>query len=262
MTLCIATKRANELISISLILISSILVIQMSGCGGHVYHVVEPGETLYSIGWLYGYDYRQIAQWNQIPSPYALRKGQRLRVAPKSGDASSNLISSKASSQPVRQAQGTATKDDKGGGSGLSAPKPQTTVTEYGTENHALAWAWPLKGGKLVQTYNAEDPGSRGIDLIGYEGQPVYSVAGGRVVYSGGGLPQYGKLVIIKHSDEYLSAYAHNKRLLVKEGDQLQPGAHIADMGRNNANKIVLHFEIRRNGKPVDPLDYLPKKIN
>lgn len=257
MTLCIATKRANELISLSLILISSILVIQMSGCGGHVYHVVEPGETLYSIGWLYGYDYRQIAQWNNIPSPYALRKGQRLRVAPRSGDASSN-INSKALSDSPQTAQETISNDDKNGVSVRTVPKTQ--VVTSGTGHHPVVWAWPLKGGKVTQTFNAQDPGSRGIDLIGYEGQPIYSVAEGRVVYSGGGLPQYGKLVIIKHNDEYLSAYAHNKDLLVKEGDQLKAGEHIADMGRNNANKIVLHFEIRRNGKPVDPLIYLPKR--
>lgn len=259
MTLCIATKRANELISISLILISSLLVIQMSGCGGHVYHVVEPGETLYSIGWLYGYDYRQIAQWNNIPSPYALRKGQRLRVAPVRGDASSNTsINGKASAHSPQTAQVSNASDDKKGGNDLAGPRPQSS--EAATGNDTVTWAWPLKGGKLVQTFNAQEPGSRGIDLIGYEGQPVYSVAGGRVVYSGGGLPQYGKLVIIKHSDEFLSAYAHNQRLRVKEGDQLQAGEHIADMGRNNANKIVLHFEIRRNGKPVDPLEYLPKR--
>ena len=93
---------------------------------------------------------------------------------------------------------------------------------------------------------------------MGYEGQPIYSAAAGRVVYSGNGLPRYGKLIIVKHSDEFLSAYAHNERLLVKEGDNIQAGQHIADMGRTNANKIMLHFEIRQDGKPVNPLDYLP----
>ena len=259
----IATKRVNGLISISHILIIILLVIQLSGCGGHVYHVVEPGETLYSIGWLYGYDYRQIAQWNDINSPYTLQKGQRLRVAPpRGGQAYRNakVLTGSANSGRIQagQTQESARIVDKNADLTASRSGRNNNSAGAGGGNTVAVWKWPLKGGKVVQTFDARAPGRRGLDLMGYEGQPIYSAAAGRVVYSGNGLPRYGKLIIVKHSDEFLSAYAHNERLLVKEGDNIQAGQHIADMGRTNANKIMLHFEIRQDGKPVNPLDYLP----
>jgi lipoprotein NlpD len=124
-----------------------------------------------------------------------------------------------------------------------------------------IAWQWPTRGGKLVQTFNARTPGKQGVDVAGNMGQPVYSAAPGQVVYSGGGLNRYGKLIIVKHNETFLSAYAHNKRLLVKEGERLKAGQIIAEMGSTGTNTTKLHFEIRRNGKPVDPLKYLPKKM-
>lgn len=261
----IATKRVNGLISISHILIIILLVIQMSGCGGHVFHIVEPGETLYSIGWLYGYDYREIAKWNHIDSPYTLRKGQRLRVAPLQGGQVNNqrvdVDSATSARFQASHVQESTRIVDKNGE--LVASRAHDGLHEnHGADSGssmALVWSWPLKGGKVVQEFDASKPGKRGLDVIGYEGQPIYSAAAGRVVYSGSGLPRYGKLVIVKHNDEFLSAYAHNERLLVKEGDSIRAGQHIADMGRTNGNKTMLHFEIRQNGKPVNPLHYLPR---
>jgi lipoprotein NlpD len=250
----IATKRVNGLISISHILIIILLVIHLSGCGGHVYHVVEPGESLYSIGWLYGYDYRQIARWNGIKPPYSLRKGQRLRVAPPGGGKAYSKQAPTRSATYARfqgsDIQESTHKGDKN--NDITGSRSNTGGKK------ALVWKWPLKGGKVVQTFDASKPGRKGLDFIGHEGQSIYSAASGRVVYSGSGLPRYGKLIIVKHSNEFLSAYAHNKRLLVKEGDSIKAGQHIADMGRTSANKIMLHFEIRQEGKPVNPLGYLP----
>ena len=120
----------------------------------------------------------------------------------------------------------------------------------------SLNWTWPAKG-QLIEPYSRR--GNKGLDIAGDLGQPVYAARGGRVVYSGSGLIGYGKLIIIKHNKSHLSAYAYNDRLLVKEGDNVTGGQRIAHMGRNNAKQVALHFEIRRNGKPVDPLRYLPK---
>lgn len=256
MTENIATKQTNELVSISRILISVVLVIQMSGCGGHVYHVVEPGETLYSIGWLYGYDYREIAQWNKLTSLNGIRKGQRIRVAPPKG-ASTLHQRSKITARVGNKSHGpVAAKATKNRTPIVSGAVAKTNESETG--NKTPDWHWPVKNREPLQTFDAKDPGKRGLDFTGDEGQAVYSAAAGNIVYSGAGLPRYGKLIIVKHSDEYLSAYAHNKRLLVKEGDEIRSGQHIADMGKNRANRTMLHFEIRRNGKPVDPLIYLP----
>ena len=269
MTENIATKQINELVSISRILILVVLVIHLSGCGGHVYHVVESGETLYSIGWLYGYDHRQIAKWNNLSSRNSIRKGQRLRVAPppgvnRSGGRSTTLArkSSNTGSVTAKPARSNGiTKTTK-------AAKNRKRITgnvtgkagRNSSADEILSWNWPVKNGKPIQMFDARDPGRRGLDFTGRAGQPVYSAAAGHIVYSGAGLPAYGKLIIVKHNDEYLSAYAHNDRLLVKEGEDIRSGQHIADMGRNGANKVMLHFEIRRNGKPVDPLMFLPDR--
>jgi lipoprotein NlpD len=123
-----------------------------------------------------------------------------------------------------------------------------------------VGWRWPTANATILQTFSAPDPGKRGLDIGGQTGDPVMATAAGRVVYSGSGLPRYGKLIIVKHSDVYLSAYAHNEELLVKDGDNVNAGQRIATMGSTGTSSVRLHFEIRENGKPVDPLRYLPAR--
>jgi lipoprotein NlpD len=226
---------------------------------------------MYSIGWLYGHDYRDIAQWNNIEPPYVITQGQRLRVAPpRRAKTSTYDAVGNTRKRPAALSKGTSAKADRSDRQ-ATAPQSQkveiakasTTVAPAASNSNVttapLVWRWPVLGANVVETYDVKDPGRKGLDLAGRMGQPIYSAAPGRVVYSGGGLKRYGKLIIIKHDDAFLSAYAHNNKLLVKEGDLLQGGQQIAEMGNTGTNSTKLHFEIRRDGKPVDPLRYLPK---
>jgi lipoprotein NlpD len=211
------------------------LAILLSGCGSHIYHIVEPGETLYSIGWIYGYDYNEIAEWNHIRTPYTISLGQRLRVAPlQHGN------SSKTSLRTQRKSAGVQAKTSK-------QSEPQKTIV----------WKWPTQG-KIIKNFSSGRSKKNGIDIAGKLRQPVYAAAEGRVVYSGHGIVGYGELVIIKHNQTYLSAYAHNNKVLVKEGDVVKLGQMIAKMGSTGTNGNKLHFQIRRYGKPVNPIKYLP----
>ncbi|WP_455207231.1 peptidoglycan DD-metalloendopeptidase family protein [Kaarinaea lacus] len=239
--------------SLALVLAVSLL----SGCGSHIYHFVEPGETLYSISWAYGHDYREIAQWNEIQPPYVVKRGQRLRVAPPPAKTAKKTENSRNNNQ---------LSNSEGSGKETISLADKQVVDKSSPEdallnNRIVEWRWPTRGGKVVQSFDARDPGKQGVDVAGQFGQPIYTAAPGRVVYSGGGLSHYGKLIIVKHNETFLSAYAHNKRLLVKEGELLKSGQLIAEMGSTGTNNTKLHFEIRRNGKPVDPLRYLPKSM-
>jgi lipoprotein NlpD len=252
------------------------IIVFLWGCGGHVYHIVEPGETLYSISWMYGHDYRTVAQWNHIKSPYILQIGQRLRVAPSANDRITSEndgsengrppVKRVAKSTPVKKSVTASGHRSKASTSRADKPNEnnnhssQKSIKYSRYTNRNLVWSWPVKEGTIVQTYVANSPGKQGIDVTGKEGQTIYSASNGMVVYSGQGLPLYGKLIIIKHNETYLSAYAHNKKLLVKEGDAIKVGQPIALMGKTGSNNTKLHFEIRRDGKPVDPLHFLPAK--
>lgn len=242
--------------------IGFIFLTLIASCGAHTYHVVEPGETLYSIGWLYGYDYRQLAKWNNIRSPYRVKYRQRIRVAPRSGvNVAANRVSnagSKAVPASSGRAKEIAKKVDK---TGLKPPKSATKIAPTPSRSAKLNWFWPVKRGKVVQGYEENSPGKKGLEVAGKLGQSIYAAAPGQVVYSGSGLPRYGKLIIIKHDDSYLSAYAHNQSILVKEGDKLHARQKIALMGSTGTNRVKLHFEIRRNGKSVNPMRYLPQRM-
>lgn len=252
-----------------------LLVIMILGaCGGHVYHRVEPGDTLYSIGFAYGYDYRQIADWNSISPPYYLTPGQRLRVAPPLGQSARPL----QEYQPETSAENRVHAQEPApvvGPSGEAKPPSGSTPDRikkdvrtvvgkvkkfFGVES--INWQWPTKERRIMETFSSTDPSRQGLDLTGKLGTPILSAADGRVVYAGSGLTHYGQLIIIKHNEKYLSAYAHNKKLYVHEGQAVTAGQKIADMGDDSlsggAGRVKLHFEIRRNGKPVDPLRYLP----
>jgi len=237
-----------------------LLLFLNSGCGGFVkyepnkykdsykstkivtHHRVKAGETLYSIAFEYGRDHRDVARWNRIRKPYTIYPKQKLRVIPISSDG-------KKKKQVIKnESRNFATKKRL----------PTNKKVEY-VSNSQLKWLWPTKG-KVVSTFSIRDPGRRGIDIVGRKGQPVKAAAAGRVVYRGNGLRGYGNLIIIKHNETYFSAYAHTEDVVVKENEKVKLGQKLADMSNTSSEKTKLHFEIRRNGKPVNPMRYLPKR--
>ncbi len=249
------TKRINTLLLSS---ISVLLALLLSACGAHVYHQVRPGDTLYSVSWHYSQDYRQVAKWNGLGSPYMINEGQWLRVAPPGPDAGLEppVYAKSAAKLEARKTKNNNTKNQskKTGRQSVALAKQRP----YSSSSAAVAWRWPLKG-KLIRKFNANNPGQQGIDISAAAGTLVYAAAGGKVVYSGNGLRGYGNLIIIKHNDKYLSAYAHNKTILVKEGVMVKQGQEIARVGATESKQVKLHFQVRVDGKPVDPLRYLPK---
>jgi len=224
----------------------------LSGCGSHVYHVVEPGETLYSVGWLYGYDYQEMAQWNHISPPYNIQVGQRLRVAPYGSGGAPPVV---AQTGQITDRKPAVNQPAKNVGQ-PQVPEKASAQTHSAVSAKRITWQWPTKG-KVVNYFSSSQL-NKGIDIAGNSGQPVYAAAAGKIVYAGDGLVGYGKLIIIHHSSEYLSAYAHNDKVLVAEGQQVKQGEMVARMGDTGADRVMLHFQIRREGKPVNPLRYLP----
>jgi lipoprotein NlpD len=221
------------------------------------YHSVVRGDTLYAIAFRYGLDYRVVAQWNGLTAPFTIFPGQRilLRAPPPARIAPAHAAPPNVTVPARRAASGGDTAAPESGRS-VDARAAESERSAIGDSRFALAWRWPTRG----TVRDAPSPfGRRGIQIIGHRGQIVEAAAGGQVVYSGSGLIGYGKLIIIKHNDEFLSAYAHNEKLLVAEGDSVAAGQKIAEMGDSGAKQVMLHFEIRRDGKPVSPLEYLPK---
>ena len=215
-----------------------------AGCGGFVYHRVQPGETLYSISWRYGLDYREVAGWNHIQSPYTIYNGQLLRVTSPAG---SHRERETAPAAPLPHAAPVM--------QGSAAPLIRSPPTGYTTT--PIRWQWPVQG-RLIQTFSETSLNRKGIDIGGKPGEPIRAAAAGSVVYAGSGLLNYGKLIILKHDDNYLSAYAYNRSLLVKEGDMVAAGQQIAVMGNKASGDAMLHFEIRYDGRPINPLKFLP----
>ena len=214
------------------------------------YHRVSKGETLYSIAWQYGLDVREVAGWNHIRAPYTIYPNQLIRTKP-----SSIVIAPTPKPTPYPTAKKYIPPTSKTKPTNLQKTKTKKSVDN----SEKISWQWPTNG-NIITKYSARDTGKKGLDIAGKEGQAIYAAASGDIVYSGSGLRGYGQLIIIKHNETYLSAYAHNKRLHVKENQKVKKGQHIADMGSSEANAPMLHFEVRRNGKPVDPLRYLPKR--
>jgi lipoprotein NlpD len=220
------------------------------------YHIVSEGDTLYSIAWRYNFDYKEVANWNNVKAPYTIYPGQLIRLKPilkkkgvalKSPDASPEK---KVVKQPVpRKTPPPATKPAK--------QVAKKTAVKKSLPKGPVKWFWPTDG-KIARTNSPTS--KKGLDILGRAGQRVKAAATGEVVYSGGGLLGYGKLIIIKHNETYLSAYAYNSKLLVKEGDIVKAGQAISEMGQDHTGRTVLHFEIRQNGKPTNPIKYLPKK--
>jgi lipoprotein NlpD len=203
-------------------------------------HVVRAGETLYTIAWRHGVDYRLLAQWNNLRDPDFIVAGQRLRLTPPAPSA--------AEARGARPASSTATASTSRSRSSPPVPAPPVLPPPQ--------WQWPTQG-PLVYRYGNKAEIASGVGIGGRQGQTVSAAATGRVVYAGSGLTGYGQLVIIKHNDTYLSAYGHNGRLLVNQGQEVRRGDKIAEMGLDPKRRPRLHFEIRRNGAPVDPLPYI-----
>jgi lipoprotein NlpD len=252
-------------------------------------HTVKRGETLVGIALQYGLDYRELAAWNNIVNPNVLSVGQVLVVAAPAGSkpaATANVTTPLVSPGPPIEARPLANTPNAkveprgqkvpysdralaqlSAEPGAAAPAPPTPqVVEVpapappepekpaGTDREDVDWMWPAKGKVLAPFTEA----SKGVDIGGRKGAPVLAAASGRVVYAGAGLRGYGKLVIIKHSNTWLSAYAHNDNILVKEQQDVRKGQKIAEMGQTDADQVKLHFEMRREGKPVDPARVLP----
>ncbi len=194
-------------------------------------HVVRSGETLYTIAWRYGKDHRDLARWNNLGDGSLIYPGQVIRLTAPPGTA----MTRNPTRPPVRRPP-PAPKQE--------APPP---------------WEWPTRGPVLAEFSGGPGSGT-GLVIGGRVGQAIRAAAAGRVVYSGGGLIGYGQLIILKHNDTYLSAYGHNASLLVKEGDNIKKGQRIATMGEGPGQEPRLHFEIRRNGMPVNPRQYLPAR--
>ena len=214
---------------------------------GPGWYTVKVSDTLYSIAWRYGLDYKQLARWNKIQVNQPIYPGQRLRLLKPSGVATATNSQPSTKVQPENPATPTTSASTTG----------KVKVDTFSGKDPGK-WIWPTKG-KPLNTFMASRLDRRGIDIAGELGQPVLAVADGKVVYSGNGLAGYGNLIIIKHSDTYLSAYAYCQERLVQEGTKVSSGKMVAKMGSRD-NTAKLHFEIRRNGKPVDPLKYLPKR--
>jgi len=201
---------------------------------------VQKGDSLYSIAWSYGVDYQDLAKINHLEAPYHVSPGQTIYLVAHNKSTHSNNYKNKSSRDAVKQKKSLSNSD----------------------KNQRLnKWAWPTKG-KVISTFSMKKPVNKGIDIQGKNGQTVNAANAGIIVYSGDGISGYGNLIIIKHNKNYLSAYAHNKKNLVKEGQHVSSGQKIASMGQGYLHKSELHFEIRYKGKPINPLKKLPKMTN
>jgi len=233
-------------------------------------YTIKSGDTLYAIAFNFDVDARNLADWNGISSPYVIYPGQTLRLTAPASYSRNRSASSGAQTTALKSPGKTTTKTTRSSKkttttAAKTVSKPATNPegqTVSAAAKHAAdpkSWRWPTQG-RVLRGYVAANPARNGLDIAGKEGQDIRATSGGQVVYSGNGLIGYGELIIIKHSENMLSAYAHNKIRLVKEGDLVSSGQKIAQMGRNTRNEVLLHFEIRVRGKPVNPMTYLPKK--
>ena len=216
--------------------------------------IVRAGDSLYTISWEAGLDYRDVALWNGLQPPYALTIGEKIELGPGRVNTQDTLVTPAAipwASELVVSEEPVETSE--------TLPDPSVQVNE--PEEPVAApggkpWVWPANG-ELRSEFSPDD-GRNGIDIAGSDGSPIRAAAEGKVVYAGTGLRGYGLLIIIKHDETFLTAYAHNRAVKINEGDAVESGQIIAEMGQSGADSVQLHFEIRRDGQPVDPLEYLP----
>lgn len=210
---------------------------------------VQRGDTLRSIAARNGTEWNTLARLNNLQPPYTINVGQTLRI---SGNA------------PVSAPTNTPRRITANSASHAAAPVPSSPLRVTASSSAppppgAGKWQWPTDG-QVIGAFSTDNGLNKGLDISGQQGQPIVAAQAGSVVFAGSGLRGYGELIIIKHNSTYVSAYGHNSRLLVKEGQQVQAGQQIAEMGSSGTDKVKLHFEIRRQGKPVDPMQYLPHR--
>lgn len=236
------------------------------------YYRVKPGDTLYRIALVNGRNYRDVATWNNITNPNQIEVDQLLRVAPPGGSNPPMIATAPGAvgvppsnpapygpanngvTPPAPVAPNAASTSNAPGAMAANpAPAPSAGASTPAS-NGPIAFSWPVRG-PILHNFDSQD---KGLDIGGAAGDPVRASSEGRVVYAGNGLRGYGNLIIIKHDATFLTAYAHNRALLVKEGDAVTKGQKIAEMGNTDSDKVMLHFEVRKQGKPVDPLQYLP----
>jgi lipoprotein NlpD len=222
-------------------------------------YVVRPNDTLYAIAWRYGFDYRQLAKTNNIGPPYKIIVGQKLLLK-SPGQVTSASKSNRKSTQK-NSANSRYTQNKTASKSQTQAIKvtEDSRDTPIAMKPFSGRWQWPANG-PVVTRYTTAGTPHKGIDIGGKLGESVYAAAAGEVVYAGNGLVGYGNLLILRHDDEYLSAYGHNSKLLIREGDVVTAGQRIAEMGDSGTDSVKLHFEIRYDGKPVNPLGLLPQR--
>ncbi|WP_254849505.1 peptidoglycan DD-metalloendopeptidase family protein [Thalassotalea sp. PP2-459] len=226
-------------------------------------YIVKKGETLYSISWRAGLDVRTLASYNDIAPPFKIFPGQKIFLAKKSVKASKNKPSSKTTQKQQQKVVKKPVASNKKQAYGKNVRGQKTYIKpsdNQGTFSQKIrTWKWPASG-KLINKFSTRKQGNKGIDIAGNRNDSVKAAADGKVVYAGDVLRGYGQLVIVKHNDDYLSAYAHNNQILVKEQQTVKAGQVIAKMGDSGAERVMLHFEVRFRGKPVNPLKYLPRR--
>ncbi len=220
-------------------------------------HTVKPGETLFSIAWLYGRDFQELAKANNIKGSYTIYPGQKLTLKKPVQLVTNNRGKSQSRGSTPKQAVVKMKGSEKHTATGVAGTvRKQSSIYR---DSSKPAWGWPAQGA-VKSRFSMKGKVNKGIDIQGKHGDSVKAASKGQVVYAGNGLTGYGNLIIIKHNSSYLSAYAHNRKLLVSEGVVVKGGQKIAEIGSTGTNEPKLHFEIRRNGKPVDPLAYLPSR--
>ena len=219
------------------------------------YYTVKPGDAVIRIGLETGHNWRDIVRWNNLTAPYTIEIGQVLRVTPPGSTSTDTAVVSR----PVTPGSATAAPGTAGAVAAASAarPAPAPVAPAASAGEDDIAWIWPAQG-PLVAGF--DEAKNKGFDIAGKTGDAVIAAADGRVVYAGAGLRGYGNLIILKHNNTFLTAYAHNQTLLIKEDQSVKKGQKIAEMGNSDADRVKLHFEIRRQGKPVDPAKYLPAR--
>ncbi len=228
-------------------------------------YTVKRGDTLYRIALDFGQSYGELVAWNNLSDPNDIKVGQVLRVTPPDGSGTRGgaQIGSVAAPSGVETRPLSAPPGNKTGPNGDKRPYSEAAAGEMksdtggaATGEEAVSWMWPAEG-RLVSGF---DDNKKGIDIAGKSGQPVLAAGSGKVMYAGSGIRGYGNLVIVKHTSTLLSAYAHNKTITVKEGQTVTKGQKIAEMGDSDTDSVKLHFEIRQQGKPVDPAKFLPAR--
>lgn len=224
------------------------------------YYSVRPGDTLIRIALETGQNWRDIARWNNIDNPNVIEVGQVLRVVPPlaaAGEAVAKPVTPASAATAALPPASAAASTPRGTATAAAPSLPPVNTPPVAPGDDDVSWGWPTSGSVIA---GFDEQKNKGLDIAGKAGDPVIAAADGRVVYAGAGLRGYGNLIILKHNNTYLSAYAHNQSLLVKEDQAVRKGQKIAEMGSSDTDRVKLHFEIRRQGKPVDPSKYLPPR--